>query len=41
MKKLCFLLVLVLLLSLGASAFAEGGTEIIVMDGIPRRGGSR
>jgi len=35
MKKLCFLLVLVLMLSLGASAFAEGGTEIIVMDGIP------
>jgi len=35
MKKLCFLLILALLLSLGASAFAEGGVEIIVMDGIP------
>ena len=35
MKKLCIVLILALLLSLGASAFAEGGVEIIVMDGIP------
>ena len=35
MKKLCFLLILALLLTLGASAFAEGGMEIVVMDGIP------
>lgn len=35
MKKLCFLLILALMLSLGASAFADNGVEIIVMDGIP------
>ena len=35
MKKLCFVLILALLLSLGASAFAEGGVEVIVMDGVP------
>ena len=35
MKKLCFLLILALMLSLGASAFADTGVEIIVMDGIP------
>ena len=35
MKKLCFLLILALLLTLSASAFAEGGVEIVVMDGIP------
>ena len=35
MKKLCFLLILALLLSLGASAFADNGVEIIYMDGIP------
>ena len=35
MKKLCVLLVFALLLSLGASAYAEGGVEIVVMDGIP------
>lgn len=34
MKKLCFLLILALLLSLGASAGAEGGVEIIIMDGV-------
>ena len=35
MKKLCFLLILALLLGLGASSFADNGLEIIVMDGIP------
>ena len=35
MKKLCVLLVFALLLSLGASAYAGGGVEIVVMDGIP------
>ena len=35
MKKLCILLVFALLLSLGASAYAGGGVEIVVMDGIP------
>ena len=35
MKKLCFLLILALLLSFSASAFAEDGVEIIYMDGIP------
>ena len=35
MKKLCFVLILALLLSLGASAFADNGVEIIYMDGIP------
>ena len=35
MKKLCFLLILALLLTLSASAFAEGSVEIVVMDGIP------
>ena len=35
MKKLCFLLILALLLSLGASAFADSGVEIIYMDGVP------
>lgn len=35
MKKLCFLLILALLLSLGAAAFADNGVEIIYMDGIP------
>lgn len=35
MKKLCFLLILALLLSLGASAFADNGVEIIIMDGVP------
>ena len=35
MKKLCFLLILALLLSLGASAFADSSVELIYMDGIP------
>lgn len=35
MKKLSFLLILALLLTLGASAFADNGVEIIYMDGIP------
>lgn len=35
MKKLCFVLILALLLSLSASAFAESGVEVIVMDGVP------
>ena len=35
MKKLCILLVFALLLSLGASAYAGSGVEIVVMDGIP------
>ena len=35
MKKLCFLLILALLLSLGASAFADNGVEILFMDGTP------
>ena len=35
MKKLCYVLILALLLSLGASAFADNGVEIIYMDGIP------
>ena len=32
MKKLCFLLILALLLSLGASAFADNRVEILYMD---------
>ena len=35
MKKLCFLLILALLLSLGASAFADNSVEILYMDGTP------
>ncbi len=35
MKKLSFLLIFALLLSLGASAFADNGVELIYMDGIP------
>ena len=35
MKKLCVLLVLALLLSLGASAFADNSVEILYMDGTP------
>ena len=35
MKKLCVLLILALLLSLGASAFADNGVEILFMDGTP------
>ena len=35
MKKLCFLLILALLLSLGASAFADNSVEILFMDGTP------
>ena len=35
MKKLCVLLVLALLLSLGASAFADNSVEILFMDGTP------
>ena len=35
MKKLCYVLILALLLSLGAAAFADNGVEIIYMDGIP------
>ena len=35
MKKLCYILILALLLSLGAAAFADNGVEIIYMDGIP------
>ena len=35
MKKLCVLLVLALLLSLSASAFADNGVEILYMDGTP------
>ena len=35
MKELCFLLILALLLSLGASAFADSSVELIYMDGIP------
>lgn len=35
MKKLCFLLVLALLLSLSASAFADNSVEILYMDGTP------
>ena len=35
MKKLCVLLVLALLLSLSASAFADNSVEILYMDGTP------
>ena len=35
MKKLCVLLILALLLSLGASAFADNSVEILYMDGTP------
>ena len=35
MKKLCFLLILALLLSLGASAFADNSVEILYLDGTP------
>ena len=35
MKKFCFLLALILLLSLGVSAFAENAVVIIIMDGVP------
>ena len=35
MKKLCVLLVLALLLSLGASAFADNSVEILYLDGTP------
>ena len=35
MKKLCFVLILALLLSLGASAFADNSVEIVYIDGIP------
>ena len=35
MKKLCVLLVLALLLSLSASAFADNGVEILYLDGTP------
>lgn len=35
MKKLCFLLILALLLSLSASAFADNDVEILVVDGVP------
>ena len=35
MKKLCILLLAVLLLCQGATAFAEDGVEIAVIDGIP------
>ena len=35
MKKLCFVLILALLLSLGASAFADNSVEIFYMDGTP------
>ena len=41
MKKLCFLLILALLLSLGASAFADSSVELIYMDGIPVVGGEQ
>ena len=34
MKKLCFLLIFALLLSLGASAYAASGIEIAYMDGV-------
>ena len=35
MKKLCVLLILALLLSLGASAFADNSVEILYLDGTP------
>ena len=35
MKKLCVLLILALLLSLSASAFADNSVEILYMDGTP------